>query len=94
MRVILGCLILVLIQGCAMREYGLINQPFPEVQGIDLDAVPQTQTLSEGSLFSDQNAISGFQISQTWPALFSVSDSGGKVGLPGCHPEGISSPVF
>jgi hypothetical protein len=41
-----------------------------------------------------QNANSGFQISQTLPAILSVSVSGGKTGLPGCQPEGMSSPVL
>ena len=36
----------------------------------------------------------GFQISQTLLALSRVSVSGGKTGLPGCQPEGISSPVL
>jgi len=44
-------------------------------------------------LSAAQNAISVFHISHTLPALLRVSVSGGNVGLPGCHPEGMSSPV-
>lgn len=55
--IILG---LLLLSGCAMREYGLLNTPFPEIQDIDLDASPQREPLSQGSLFSDQNYVAGF----------------------------------
>jgi len=60
---------------------------------------PVIRTLRRGdlritnhALFS-QNAISGFQTSQTLPAIVKVPFSGAMVSLPGCQPEGVSSPV-